>query len=84
MRVIAAAIKFNGVVFTGDRHGHIIKYMVQIGVLKDMKRDKILDKHQGFIDEKGEFWDRDESRRIAIVAQQVWHDHGVLYSEDLW
>lgn len=84
MKIIAAAIKKNGIVFTGVRHGHIIQSMVDVGFITDMKRDYVHSHEQGFIDEHGDFWDRTESRQIAIHAGQIQPDHGTLYSEDLW
>jgi hypothetical protein len=83
MKIIAAAIKRDGIVFTGVRHGHIIKSMVDVGFLTDMNKP-VLGHEQGFIDERGEYWNREESRQIAIYAGQIKPDHGTLYSEDLW
>lgn len=83
-RIIAAAIKKRGIVFTGVRHGHIIRDMVAVGFLKDQTKDYVEQSEQGFIDEQGIYHDREESRRLAIFAGQINKHHGTLYSEDLW
>lgn len=84
MKIIAAAIKRGRVVFTGVRHGHIIRDMVAVGFITDIKKDYVHSHEQGFIDENGDYWNREESRQIAIHAGQIKPDHGTLYSEDLW
>lgn len=84
-RIIAAAIEFKGKVWPGDRHGHIIRYLVATGIATD--EDKPLtdeNSTQGFIDSNGKFWSREDARNIAIQCDQVPWDHGTLYSEDLW
>jgi len=83
MKIIIAAIKRDGIVFTGLRHGHIIRDMVECGFLTDMNKP-VLGHEQGFVDENGDYWDREESRQIAIHGGQIKPDHGTLYSEDLW
>lgn len=82
--IIAAAIKWKGVIFTGDHHGNIMQYLVKIGQLKDKKNDKVTDDMQGFINELGYFLSREDARVIAIADKQVKRNHGTLYSEDLW
>lgn len=83
-RIIAAAIRYKGVTYTGSRHGHIIRSMVEVTTLKDMLKDKVTDNMQGFIDQYGRWYSREDSREIAIKANQIKPDHGTLYSEDLW
>lgn len=83
-KIVIAAIKKNGVVFTGTRHGHIIRDMVESGFIKDQKKDYVEQHEQGFVDDKGNYHSRDDARYIAIHAEQVKPDHGILYSEDLW
>ena len=83
LTIVAAAVKRDGVVFTGVRHGHVIKSMVEVGFLTDMK-DPIREEEQGFIASDGKYYSRQEAREIAINAAQVNPDHGTLYSEDLW
>lgn len=83
LRIVIAAVRRDKVVFTGKRHGHIIRDMVDVGFLTDMNKP-ILGHEQGFVDSDGNYWDRTESRQIAIHAGQIEPDHGTLYSEDLW
>ena len=85
-RIIAAAIRKRGVVFTGVRHGHIIRDMVMVGFLMEMgsERDRVYDKEQGFIDQYGKYYQRDEARVVALQAGQIRPGHPTLYSEDLW
>ncbi len=84
-KLIAAAIQFKGITFTGTRHGDCIGTIANTGF--GTEADKPLtDKNstQGFIDDKGVFYSREDARDIAIQCNQVPWDHGTLYSEDLW
>lgn len=81
--IVIGAIKRGGIVFTGLRHGHIIRDMVECGYLTDMNKP-VLDSEQGFVDDLGNYLTRDQARMVAIEAGQVPIDHGTLYSEDLW
>ena len=83
-RIVIAAIKKNGIVFTGLRHGHIIRDMVGCGFLKDPKEDYVYTEEQGFVDNHGKYWSREDARDVAVEAGQVDSTHGTLYSEDLW
>lgn len=84
-KIIAAAIKFKGMVWPGDRHGHIIGYLAKTGIATEADKP-LTDENstQGFIDANGRFWDREDARDIAIAEDQIEPDHGTLYSEDLW
>lgn len=84
LRIVAAAICKNGIVFTGVRHGHIIRDMVAVGFLSDIKKDYVSGDEQGFIDNNGIYVSREHARTIAIHSGQIKPDHGTLYSEDLW
>jgi hypothetical protein len=83
LRIVAAAVKRDGVVFTGVRHGHVIRDMVAVGFLTDIKKP-ILYSEQGFIDSRGNYWQRDDAWQVAFEAGQITAEHGTLYSEDLW
>lgn len=83
-RIVVAAVCKNGVVFTGDRHGHIIKDMVTVGFLKEMNKDYVSSEEQGFVDSNNIYWPRDEAWHVALAAGQIKSNHGTLYSEDLW
>lgn len=82
--IIAAAIKYNGIIFTGDRHGNILQYMNKIGQLKGKPSGQITYEMQGFINASGAFLSREDARIIAIAEKRVERNHGTLYSEDLW
>lgn len=82
-RVIAAAIKRDGIIFTGVRHGHIIRDMVAVGFLTD-KNKPVRAEEQGFIDSQGRFIGRFTARQVAFKAGQVDRIEGELYSEDVW
>ena len=81
-RIVAAAIMWKAKVMTGVRHGHIIKDIVELGLIKDP--EIVLSSQQGFIDQYGKYYSREKARDVAIAAKQVKPDHGTLYSEDLW
>lgn len=82
--IVIAAIKRNNVVFTGLRHGHIIRDMVECGFITDIKTEYVHQDEQGFVDDLSNYHSREQARLIAIEAGQVPEDHGMLYSEDLW
>ena len=82
-RIIAAAIKHRNVVFTGVRHGHIIKQLVDLNLITEEERP-IKSYQQGFIDTGGNYWNREDAWDIALAAKQITKDHSTLYSEDLW
>lgn len=81
--IVIAAIKRDGIVFTGLRHGHIIRDMVECGFLTDINKP-VLDQEQGFVDDLGNYIPRPQATAIAVEAGQVKEGHGTLYSEDLW
>ncbi len=85
-RIMAAAIRQDGVVYTGPHHHQIIRYMIALG-LKRVWRE------QGFITSEGRYVDRTEALRLAKAAGQPptpeWlvyanADGGLLFSEMLW
>lgn len=83
-KIIAAAIRWRGAVFTGVRHGEIIEQIVKLGQITEEERP-ITGEPQGFIDEFGIFRTRAIAKLMAISAGQIKADHkGELYSEDLW
>lgn len=83
LRIVAAAVERDGVVFTGQRHGHIIRDMVEMGFLTDKKKP-VQAEEQGFVASDGKAYSRRAAREIAIRSGQIKPDHGTLYSEDLW
>lgn len=89
--ITAAAIIQNGVLYSGipfkDRHHNVIRIIVDTAHIKPVTGE------QGFIDEKGWFYDREEAAKHAIECGQVETGKAKirhifngyeLYSEDLW
>ena len=77
--LVAAAIKKDGVIYTGKRHCNILSNAKPFGYLKDGE--------QGFVTDKGEFLNRKQSYMYAIRNKQPFIRKitgGVLTSEDLW
>ncbi len=81
-KIVASAIRYNGIVYTGRRHHNIIYEMVT----KYLIRKPTIDNEQGFVDEKGNYLTRLEGAHLALTSGQIeklsWPPN--LYSEDLW
>jgi len=81
-QIVASAIRYNGIVYTGKRHNNIIHEMVT----KYLIRKPTIDNEQGFVDENGNYLTRKEGARLALKSGQIeklsWPPN--LYSEDLW
>lgn len=78
--IVASAIRYKGIVFTGVRHCEIIQDIKRL-VNNYEKKLSI----QGFIDHKNIFWDRKESKEIVIKCGQKYNPISTtLTSEDLW
>lgn len=81
--IYLAAILYEGNIYTGRRHHEIIREMVEMyGIPPPITGT------QGFIDEKGNFLSREESRKMAIACGQVKEEYCIsnrlLFSEDLY
>lgn len=79
--ILAAAILKDGVIYTGKRHGHIIRDTPEhfdVGTKPNV---------QGFVDHEGNFLNREEGALHAKLCGQVeklkFHSTE-LCSEDLW
>lgn len=87
-RVVAAANRFPcGFLAIGVRHGcpTMRKHMVERGY------KNFVGAEQGFIDNRGEFMNRQEAWKVAVAAGQILHlcggeslDGGSLFSENVW
>jgi len=77
-RIVAAAIREGGIVFTGPHHHQIIRYVVPLLGIRTSKGE------QGFITDTNRFVSRAEAARIAFAAGQRDEDAGSLFSEQLW
>lgn len=73
--ITLAAIEYGGVIYTGKRHHLIIKDMVNSQVPGGAKRFH----NQGFVTNEGEYLNRKEAARIALLAGQI---EKLSYSED--
>lgn len=72
----AAAIRKDGVVYTGMRHHEIINNAAPPGSLRGGE--------QGFITYEDEFVNRHDAADIAFAYGQIHRLKKKLYSEDLW
>ena len=79
--IVASAIRYKGVIFTGVRHYEIIK---DIHTLNNSNVEKKLMK-QGFIDHLNRFYTRSEAKEVVIKCGQKYNPISTtLTSEDLW
>lgn len=87
--VCAANMLEDGTIIVGARHfDHLMHQQIQnylkVNGIKNINSSKTI---QGFIDQFGTFYDREESYVIAERANQIIRDHdvvGKLYSEHLY
>lgn len=81
-KIIASAIKYNEIIYTGRRHHNIISDMRN----KYLILDKQAIRYQGFILENGNYIDRIQAAKIALGSGQIkkLNHPPNLYSEDLW
>jgi hypothetical protein len=80
-----------GVVVCGHRHAHCIDVMKTLGQLRSVVKgpDSVGEYEQGFLSNLNRFYDRIDSMRIAIEAEQVeeeklYNPKIGLFSEDLY
>jgi len=75
----AVAIKIGDKIYRGaggDRHNHLYSYFGE---------DTFAGPHkQGFVDDKGKFYDRIEAAAHAFECKQTKKQFEALLSEDLW
>lgn len=76
----AAAIRKDGVVYTGMRHHEIINEIINNAAPPGSLRGG----EQGFITYDGEFVNRRDAADIAFIHGQIHRLKKKLYSEDLW
>lgn len=77
-RVMAAAIREGGVVYTAPHHAQIIHYLVPLLGIRRVSGE------QGFITSHNRFVSRAEAARVALAAGQTTKNEGSLFSEQLW
>ena len=89
--IIAAAIRTkDGRLFVGKRHGDCItnalNIMLSVNIETLEAKEKLKDCEQGFLDDKGEFLDREKAYYHAAETKQIERrkQTHILISEDLW
>jgi hypothetical protein len=84
MRIALAAIKYDNYIYVGLRHSWIRDDIYEL-LGDSIRLDFIRNSIQGFVDDKGNFLDREQARVIAFDCGQVTKLIGCeLTSEDLW
>ena len=84
MRVImAAAIQYEGVTYTGVRHSFVFDDLRKLGFPSPYYES--LGYIQGFITKDNKFVNREEAKEMVLESGQSYNPHApVLTSEDLW
>ncbi len=81
MKIVASAVIYNGVLYTGPRHHHCLVKAYNANMSGPVRGEL-----QGFVLEDGTYIDRLEGARIALREGQIpklnWPPN--LFSEDLW
>jgi hypothetical protein len=80
-RIVAAAVRLNGQVYSGLRHGVI---MQEIWAKEGDNPSKITQEQIGFLTNTGEFLSRFDAGLVAYCAEQTTDRKSHLFSEDLW
>jgi hypothetical protein len=90
-RIVCAAMRIDGVVVLGARHGSpLMNQAIDHAFEHDEERIVTamnLGRDEGFIDQYDVFWDRKQALTIAICADQIrkrTSDREQLWSEDVW
>lgn len=84
-RIVCAALQFDGgFIVPGPRHFDEIMHPI-ISKANPGRTTKVV---QGFIDQRGNFYDRQQAYKIAMeagqISRRVGGDEGTLYSENLY
>lgn len=78
--IVAAAIRYEGIVLTGVRHSNIIRDIHHL--FEEPDKTKM---EQGFITHTNQFMNRYQAHdHVLECRQKCSPDVGVLTSEDLW
>jgi hypothetical protein len=83
--IVSVAVRYEGIIFSMERparHHNVLHKMTDLGVTK------LAHEHQGFLNHRGEFLNREDALWEALADGQVLDQenlrHPNLYSEDLW
>lgn len=82
-RIVAAAIRCNGLTFTMPRPARHFNIMA---AMPSKIASRVKPSEQGFLTDDGQFVGREEAKAIASAAGQLLNEtpHAELFSEDLW
>ena len=87
-KIAKAALKCEGVVYTGWRHAYVRDDLVVKGFTKEQINDAFDPWNEGFVTESGRFMTRKQSLAYGIMIGQVVNSElispDLLTSEDLW
>lgn len=80
-RITKSALRYNDVVFTHVRHSYALHAVKDLNIY-----DRITcgSAKQGFVDQYGNFYDREVAAQIAFKAKQIQTIKIELFSEDIW
>jgi hypothetical protein len=84
-RIVKAAIRLEGEIYTGYRHADILRDMRDLGISREKLH--LLDQNwdQGFITETGRFLSRKQAMNYGLYIGQITKTKSAtLTSEDLW
>jgi len=78
--IVASAIRYKGVIFTGVRHCEIIQDIKRLIPNYEKKLSE-----QGFIDDRNNYYDRGRAKKVVMDCGQKYNPISTtLTSEDLW
>lgn len=80
-RIIKSALRYDDVVFTDVRHSYALHAVKDLNIY-----DRITcgSAKQGFVDQYGNFHNREVAAQIALNAKQIKTIKMELFSEDIW
>ena len=87
-KITEAALKCEGVVYTGWRHAYVRDDLIELGFTMKQIQTAFNPWNEGFVTESGRFLTRKQSLAYGIIIGQVVNSElispDLLTSEDLW
>ncbi len=80
-RITWSAMRYGDVVYTHVRHSYALWAIAELKVYDRITLGKA---DQGFVDQYGNYFDRETSAKIAFKAKQIPESKEILFSEDIW
>lgn len=81
--IVCSALQYDDcVVYTDVRHSYIFRALRDLVIYDRLKSSQ--PKEQGFVDQYGNFYNREVAAKIAFKAKQVPFLRKELFSEDIW